>query len=132
MIKILLISLGVIFVIAILFFLFIIWGINKGFENKYGPTFIKNDLGLRFNHFNYKSNRKGKYVYHLTSNDSIDVKLQIEILIDKGFRSPNRSDYVWTRTLKNDFELFSTNNNKRIATFCPVSGELVYYIKGQK
>ena len=68
MIKILLISLGVIFVLAILFFLFIIWCVNKGFENKYKgfekkyeTSFIPNEFGLRFNHIHYKSNKNGKY-----------------------------------------------------------------------
>jgi len=126
MIKIILICFAIILILVV-GFVFVIWLIGSGLDNKYGPEFIPRNLGIEFNHFKYVSEDSEKFIYILQDHELIEVTAQIESMIHEQKPSNFKLNFIWKVNSDNEFELFNSETNQVMATLDKSDGRLIYY-----
>ena len=126
MIKIILISVAIILILLVVGFVFVLWMMGSGLNNKYGPEFIPRHLGIEFNHFKYVLEDSEKFLYMLQGNELSEVTSQIENLIREQKPSNLKHGFIWKVNSDNEFELFNSETNQVLATFNEGNGRLIY------
>ena len=131
MIKGLLIGLTALAVLGFVFFLFIIWVLNEGMLNKFGPEYIPMELGIKFNHRGYSSDDKSKFMYRLSEYETQGILQQIEIHMDNenglatsGLNTPE--NHVWRKSTDYEYQFINEENGNARASIDLNLQQLIY------
>lgn len=132
--RIIIIIIAVLFVVGILLFLLIAWGLSQGIKKKFGPEWILGELNISFNYFEFDEEKEKKIRYVLSASETDEIANQIQDLIngyDKNTfvynsekRKPN--NYLWKKCNDDTYEFRHKKNDTLKATLLLNSKELIY------
>jgi hypothetical protein len=133
--RIILIIIAVLFVVGILLFLLIAWGLSLGIKKKFGPEWIPGELNISFNYFEFDEENEKNIRYVLSANETEEITTQIHALINdnnkntfvdhSGKRKPN--NYLWRKCNDEAFEFRDKKNDTLKAMLLLNSKELIYF-----
>lgn len=133
--RIILIIIGILFVVGILLFLLIAWGLSQGIKKKFGPEWIPGELNISFNYFEFDEENEKKIRYVLSANETEEIATQIQALINDYKKNPfvdhtekrNPNNYLWRKCNDETYEFRHKKNDTQKAIFLLNSKELIYF-----
>jgi len=133
--RIVIIIIGILFVLGILLFLLIAWGLSQGIKKKFGPEWIPVELNISFNYFEFDEENEKNIRYVLSASDTEEIATQIQALIneyDKNIfvdhsekRKPAK--YLWRKYNDETYEFRHVKNHTLKAMLLLNSKELIYF-----
>ena len=133
--RIIVIIIAVLFVLGILLFLLMAWGLSKGFKKKFGPEWIPGELNISFNYFEFDEENEKNIRYVLSASETEEIAIQIQALINdykkntfvdnSGKRKPNK--YLWRKCNDETYEFRDMKNDTLKAMLFLNSKELIYF-----
>jgi hypothetical protein len=133
--RIVIIIIGILFVLGILLFLLIAWGLSQGIKKKFGPEWIPGELNINFNYFEFDEENEKNIRYVLSASETDEIVTQIQALIngyDKNTfveQSKKRkpAKYLWRKCNDETYEFRHLKNDTLKAMLLLNSKELIYF-----
>jgi hypothetical protein len=131
MINWLFIGLTALVVFGLTFFLLVIWVLNQGMLNKFGPEYIPMELGIKFNHRGYSTEDKSKFVYQLSEYEMREILQQIDVQIDNQNGLPESGlntleNHVWRKPSDHEYQFINEENGNARAIIDLNLQQLIY------
>jgi hypothetical protein len=133
--RIIIIIIAVLFVLGILLFLLIAWGLSQGIKKKFGPEWIPGELNINFNYFEFDEENEKNIRYVLSASETDEIVTQIQALINeydkntivKQSKKPRPGKYLWKKCNDETYEFRHLKNDTLKAMLLLNSKELIYF-----
>ena len=116
---------------VLLYGLFLIWAINQGMLEKFGPEYIPIELGIQFNHHRPISEDEAKISYNLSEIEKQKVfgAIQDQFNTESKFPYGSLQNHKWEKFAEQESRFIDTLSRDLKAVFSMNSGQLIYYKK---